>query len=860
MVFLAACVVAGIGSFAGAKVLPKGRQYTNFIGMKFVRIGPGQFRMGKSEGELSQELLEPEGTHPKGDFDEHPAHKVRITKPFYIGVYEVTNFQYELFKPEHKENRGRAKGDNDAVINVSWYEARAFCRWLSDKDGLCHHPPTEAQWEYACRAGTKTPFHMGNRLSEEFTDEARGSLEVGQFSPNPWGIYDMHGNVEEWCYDWYGPYEADRQVDPVGRLDGDFKVLRGGSHSTAEYYLRSANRLGTLPQDKHSLIGFRVVIGELPRTEPLPEARASNYQLNVNQEIPSDVTEGPDATKPYFCGPRLFMKLPAGDRGPLYEKHNHFVSVVECPNGDLIAVWHTCIGESGRELTVAGSRLRYRSEQWDQASLFWDAPDRNDHGHALWFDGEQKIYHFQGLATLSRDVALIMRTSSDNGVTWSKARILADHGPSRMPVEAVFRMTDGRIAISCDKGPNILWMSDDEAITWFNPGGVIAGKHAAACQLTDGRLFALSREGDIEGMMPESISDDMGNTYEYSASEFQPISWGQRGVLLRLKEGPLFFASFCKRMPVDDKEGGQHEISGLFGAVSYDDGASWPEKRLMTDDGPGRNIQTMDGHPVRLDAYRSEASGYLTVCQGSDRVIHLLSSRQHYAFNLSWLESSPPAVAKRPPEPKTELLPVKGKLANIYVPQQLKEGHRSVYKITEGQAKSLGWGDKELWKIKIDKGNGFYLRSGDSEPFASVDADKGFTAEIKTRILKYSQGYRGVDIELYDGAAARYAVSITDTGVYWYEGFVVGSALLKFGQFTPVAEGLNNTDAFHTYRLAVRDDKVVQIYRDGELIGTRRFEYRTPRGAYIQYGGGRGLEALVEYVSYDISGPYQPAE
>ena len=145
---------------------------------------------------------------------------------------------------------------------VSWHEAVRFCRWLSQKEGRPYRLPTEAEWEYACRAGTSTAFHTGNALPEIFhkQQERRDepvpvSLHIGRTPPNPWGLFDMHGNVEEWCDDWYGPYEADDQTDPVGRADGDFKMTRGGSHNTLVAYLRSANRQGTLPEDKHWLIG-----------------------------------------------------------------------------------------------------------------------------------------------------------------------------------------------------------------------------------------------------------------------------------------------------------------------------------------------------------------------------------------------------------------------------------------------------------------------------------------------------------------------------------------------------------------------------------------------------------------------------
>jgi len=840
--------------------MPTEKKLTNSIGMKLVRIEPGHFEMGFGNKKLPKEVITGKGQFPNGDFDEHPTHPVKITRPFYIDMYEVTNKQYELFNPEHKKmRRSPSSGNNDAVVNVTWYDAQAFCQWLSDKEGLPYRLPTEAEWEYACRAGTTSAYYTGQVLPDEFSRKSNMSLAVGQTPPNPWGLYDMHGNVEEWCLDWYGPYKQGLQVDPVGRVTGDFRVTRGGSYSTPLYYLRSANRLGTIPQDKNQLIGFRVVLGRMPATKPLPEPSPQPYQTGVSQKVPADIEQGPNADEPYFHGPRKFIKMPAGNRGPLFSRHNHFISVVECRNGDLLAIWHTCITESGRELAVAGSRLRYGQEEWEQASLFWDVPDRNDHGHALWFDGRNTIYHFQGLATQVRDVALMMRTSTDNGVTWSRAHLIAGHGPSRMPVESVFRTKEGFYVLSCDKGPNVIWVSRDDGLSWHKSEGTIRGKHAAVVQLIDGRLMAFGRERNINGKMPISISDDMGKTWKYSPSEFQPISWGQRCVLLRLKQGPLFFASFCKRMMVTDASGKKHQVSGLFGAVSLDEGKSWPWRRLITDDGPGREIETMDGDPIVMDAHNTESVGYLSVCQTANGIIHLLSSRQHYAFNLKWLMTLPPPAAAAPVPPKPHRLSVRRHLSNTYTASELLS--EALWGSQIAGAKKSGMlspASNGLLRIKTGNGRGFYFRSDRPDGFAAVEPRTGFSAEIKTQVLKCSPEQRGVDLELYDGAGSRYAITITKTGVYWYEGLVLGSALLHFEQFTPLAEGLDNTSQMHTYRVAVRRDRVVQIYRDGKLLGVRRTEYRTPRDAYIQYGAGGGVETLVDYIAYDLSGPWSP--
>ena len=218
-----------------------------------------------------------------------------------MGAFEVTNAQYERFDPGHRKFRGElgfSSGDDEAVVFGSWLDATRFCQWLSKKEGLPYRLPTEAEWEYAARAGTTAHYSTGETLPEAYLKNATQSryppekpvsMVVGKTPPNPWGLYDMHGNAEEWVYDWYGPYQEGGQVDPVGRVDGDFRVTRGGSHSTEAYYLRSENRMGTLPEDKHGLIGLRVALGPMPKTKPLPVASPPSNQLHVKQNVPPEL-------------------------------------------------------------------------------------------------------------------------------------------------------------------------------------------------------------------------------------------------------------------------------------------------------------------------------------------------------------------------------------------------------------------------------------------------------------------------------------------------------------------------------------------------------------------------------------------
>ncbi|MBM3458575.1 MAG: glycoside hydrolase, partial [Armatimonadetes bacterium] len=614
---------------------------------------------------------------PNGDYDELPRHPVTLTQPFYMAVHEVTNELYEQFDRKHVYYRGRhgfSVEDKEAAVFLSWDEARAFCEWLSRREGRKYRLPTEAEWEYACRAGTDTPFSSGmippagslkNPCNSWYPvpERSRGRAEVvplhvGRGTANPWGLYDMHGNVEEWCHDWYGPYPSAAQRDPVGYADGEFRVTRGGSHSTLPFYLRSTNRMGTLPEDRNWYIGFRPVLAELPATPGLSPPGPAPYQQNVRQDTPREVRRAPDPDRPYFVGPRPYVRIAENQMGPLFSGHNHDPGITECPNGDLLAIWYTTVTERGREVAMAASRLRWGSQEWEPASPFYDAPDRNDHAPAIWYDGKQTLFHFHGQAAAATwgPLSIVMRTSTDNGVTWSRARFLTEgHHKRRQVAESVFRTKEGYLVLPADATPGgnggtAIHISRDGGKTWEDPGGTIAGIHAGVSQLKDGRLIAFGRGDAVEGKMPMSLSTDMGKSWTYHASPFPPVSGGQRVALERLREGTLLLITFTGArnggapMPLTDASGRQRPVRGMFAALSYDEGRTWPRMRLITDDGPDRTVRGADRDSFTLGKSNSEPGGYLSVCQARNGLIHLVSSRNHYTFNLKWLETPPPAL------------------------------------------------------------------------------------------------------------------------------------------------------------------------------------------------------------------------
>ena len=230
----------------------QGTELVNSIGMKFRLIQPGSFMMGSE----------------KGHDDEKPVHKVTLSKGFYMGAYEVTQEEWEKVMGS---NPSRFKGPKKPVEMVSWEDAQEFARKLSQKENVTYRLPTEAEWEYACRAGTTTEFYWGDDVglleigryacyAGNLDWRNEGTKPVGQKKLNAWGLYDMSGNVWEWCQDWYADkYPLERQMDPTGPESGSDRVFRGGSWGQYALGCRSASRNGDLPSYRGNSLGFRLV-------------------------------------------------------------------------------------------------------------------------------------------------------------------------------------------------------------------------------------------------------------------------------------------------------------------------------------------------------------------------------------------------------------------------------------------------------------------------------------------------------------------------------------------------------------------------------------------------------------------------
>jgi formylglycine-generating enzyme required for sulfatase activity len=239
---------------------PTKEKFTNSLGMEFVYIPPGTFMMGSPTNKKERSIDE-------------ILHKVTLTKGFYIQSTEVTQGQWRAVMDNNPSNF-KNYGDNYPVENVSWNDCKEFIRRLNQKEGINKYRlPTETEWEYACRAGTDTLFYFGHCLS---TDKAnyngnnqlsgcqkgmyrKRTMLVGSFPPNAWDLYDMHGNVWEWCENWYGKYPSIHVIDPTVPSSGAYRVVRGGSWDNGARDCQSAYRFNFIPGYRYSTIGFRLV-------------------------------------------------------------------------------------------------------------------------------------------------------------------------------------------------------------------------------------------------------------------------------------------------------------------------------------------------------------------------------------------------------------------------------------------------------------------------------------------------------------------------------------------------------------------------------------------------------------------------
>ena len=687
---------------------------SNQVASSFVHIPAGTFLMGSNGARLPDDVTGGQGNRLLGDANERPALERRV-EAFELATTEVTNAEYEKFDPSHRAFRGKLKfsyADDEAVVWVSWKNATSYAAWLSDHDPVYDYRlPTETEWEYACRAGTTTLYNTGDSFpvnqrknnvqigtkgnpeawwpNNNPTGRGLSNLTVGLFQPNAWGLYDMHGNVEEWTSSIYTSYKKEGEliVDSVETTTDKFYVSRGGSHGTPLYFLRSSARFGSLPFVKNWLIGFRVArskkalsLDDSSQSSGINDRNVANKNnANVLRTVPTKnrIQRPSDSVQPYFRGPLKYVNIPQDHESIFpFGHHNHDPAITWCPDGSLLAVFFSTWDEPDRECGLASSRLDDPiSGTWSTPVPFYDTPGRLDTGPAfLWVENNTKLIHWVAVAPASTwgGVEVYQRESLDCGRTWSPSTIpegLDFHG-YHSPAETALVLSDGMWLLPTDDTGYLpqagetahnlqssigqisrFYLSHDEGKTWVPSTGSIRGHHGSFVELNNKSIWGIGRNEGIVGSdglsrMPQGITQDRGTSFIISSTLLPNIHGGQRMVSLRLQEGPIAVFSFANpnstdfgRVPPVFDTKTSKQIFGVFVALSVDEARSWEYFRVLSDGKPAHTVETTDGLQFKMDNSHGEPWGYLSAIQDPQTgIIHVISSRQHYQINLAWIK------------------------------------------------------------------------------------------------------------------------------------------------------------------------------------------------------------------------------
>jgi formylglycine-generating enzyme required for sulfatase activity len=712
--------------------LPLAAQSAESIEM--ARIPAGSFTMGADDAALPPAIVNGFGvmsTRPEhGDFDESPAHRVTIAHEFSIAAHLITVKQFQEFDPSYKG----VEAYPDYAAGISYQQAVAFCAWLTKKTGKPYRLPTEAEWEYAERAGTHTPFFTGD------TPPAPGEK-------NAWGVV-MGEGTPEWVANWYGPYETGAQTDPTGPMHGYFRVVRGGGldfrkskpgemyPAMAPYFMRSANRASMAPnyESKEGNIGFRVVRAQMPAEHPAP---ALHYFFWTDiKQTPVEITQGPDPAKPFYRTHELFPNLNGRSmpdvgwraglaRGLGINYHNSAIQVLA--NGDVVAAYYnTPNKEDDPDQTVMVMRRRAGAEDWDMPEPWPDFADAACAAPVFWND-HGRLWLFFGFPRLIGAPPFAFTTSSDNGATWTPIQFPHFTAPIgryvSQPINSVVRAKDGTIYIPTDStgrdadgngSISAVWATHDDGKTWYDTGGRTAGRHTTIAMARNGDILGFGgKNSAIDGRMPLATSADGGRTWVKSKTPFDPLESGERPSVIRLASGRLFFVADFN--PNHEKH--IHK-DGAYVALSDDDGKTWKQKRLPAD------ILTV---------------GYVTATHGPDGVIHIATSKNTVNYEIELNEAwvlSPEAGASPDPASIAHVIAYPEKRPNGSV-----EGVSSMGLASDGRMLLNGpqvfyypdaqvqWSAEFLMGKKVGK-EVFYRPDGSKEWEKNYDLDGNWTWQI----------------------------------------------------------------------------------------------------------------------------------
>lgn len=629
-----------------------------------------------------------------------------------MSTTEVTNAMYEAFDPQHSTYRGRlnfSSGDNEAAVWVSWYNATAYAAWLRAQTGIAWRLPTEAEWEFAARGNDSSTrysyFWTGDTVPNEMQKNQKDAglppvhhdaidLTVGKTAANGFGLHDTIGNVEEWVHDWWDWYDgpppsttgpkSSTAADPTGPVNGTFRVTRGGSHSTLLYYLRTANRAAALPDERSWYIGIRLAADTDPETgeAALVDRGADQLHADSNsRELPPTAPHGIKDIRRAELSPGASSMAPIvtkyvniGGDGVTYlpfAYHNHDPTLVVCPDNSVLTAWFSGDGEIGREVGLATARMPAGGSKFPNASVFLDAPDRCQCCPSFFLDPDSKVlYSFSSMSAAGdySDIVGVLRWSTDCGLTWNEAPdiIWPDHGIAHQIVVTTIKNSHGEVLVPADHWGELPYVKKgDQSVIQHAPAGKLADRsawtvnstgqtgshHSSIVELRNGSYVAVGRGHPINGTMAFSYSVNDAFSWIAHESSFPMIHGGQREVMIRLGaiDQPIMCCSFANDpMPVPSSDGGTFEATGLYCALSFDEGETFAQRRVMTDDETveGHMQEGFDGRMFRMSYNSSEPDGYMDADVGPDGTIHLITSRNHYKFNLPWLSTpaTPPAA------------------------------------------------------------------------------------------------------------------------------------------------------------------------------------------------------------------------
>lgn len=399
---------------------------------------------------------------PSQDYDEQPAHRVTLTRAFYMLKGKVAQADYAR------------SGLPESATDVSWNQAAGFCRWLGRREGHPYRLPTEAEWEFVFK-------QKGNENQKT-------------------GVVDMEGR--EWVQDWHGLFPADPVTDPTGPMTGTTKVIREGLH-----------RASLSPDARNSPWGlrataFRVVLVTAPPPKPFSGPPPFN-QAAVKQNI-APALQGPDPKVPYFTV-RFALPIPPENETGLYGPltgldqsvmaHQHSPGFEVLANGDALAIYFSARGSGGtnendRATRFVQARLRYGAEEWDPPELFMDFKPMNDQSALLWREGNT-VRFFGGGRGASPWLPFKMGITTNNGTTWTVTLPYLEAPASdyaAQPIVNAFRALDGAMYFAMDatKDQSFLWRSLNDGVNWHDMGGRTGGRHSTIVPLDGtGSLLAI---------------------------------------------------------------------------------------------------------------------------------------------------------------------------------------------------------------------------------------------------------------------------------------------------------------------------------------------------------------------------------